>query len=124
MRGETLTQALLNTFTIITTDPNSLLRPIHNRMPVIYDRPLGRQWLEYQFGGSAMALAAAPALGIHGGVGCFDPGYSPENDTAACVEPVATSPPIKRQLSAPVVNDSASETLMQPQEIVLKEKSV
>jgi putative SOS response-associated peptidase YedK len=28
--GETLT-----TFTIITTDANALLRPIHNRMPVI-----------------------------------------------------------------------------------------
>jgi putative SOS response-associated peptidase YedK len=50
---------VLNTFTIITTDPNALVRRIHNRMPVIYDRAMGRQWLEHQFGNSAMALAAA-----------------------------------------------------------------
>ena len=37
---------VLNTFTIITTDPNALVRPIHNRMPVIYDREMGKQWLE------------------------------------------------------------------------------
>jgi putative SOS response-associated peptidase YedK len=41
---------MLNTFTIITTDPNALVRRIHNRMPVIYDRAIGRQWLEHQFG--------------------------------------------------------------------------
>jgi putative SOS response-associated peptidase YedK len=28
---------VLNTFTIITTDPNALVGRIHNRMPVIYD---------------------------------------------------------------------------------------
>jgi putative SOS response-associated peptidase YedK len=36
----------LYSFTIITTDASALLRPIHNRMPVIYDREIGRQWLE------------------------------------------------------------------------------
>ena len=41
---------VLHTFTIITTAPNALLRPIHNRMPVIYDRDMGKQWLEQSFG--------------------------------------------------------------------------
>ena len=31
-------EVLLHTFTIITTVPNALLRRIHNRMPVIFDR--------------------------------------------------------------------------------------
>ena len=32
--------------TIITTEPNDLLRPIHNRMPVILPRELGEPWLD------------------------------------------------------------------------------
>ena len=39
--GETL-----YTLTIITTAPNALLRPIDNRMPVIFDKLLAKQWLE------------------------------------------------------------------------------
>ena len=36
----------LYTFTIIMTRPNALLRPIHDRMPVIYDAGMGRHWLD------------------------------------------------------------------------------
>jgi putative SOS response-associated peptidase YedK len=36
----------LYSFTIITTHANALLRPIHNRMPVLYRRDRGKQWLE------------------------------------------------------------------------------
>jgi putative SOS response-associated peptidase YedK len=36
----------LYSFTIITTEANALLRPIHNRMPVILDRLAGEQWLD------------------------------------------------------------------------------
>ena len=35
----------LYSFTIITTRANALLSRIHNRMPVIYDRIMGRHWL-------------------------------------------------------------------------------
>jgi putative SOS response-associated peptidase YedK len=48
----------LYSFTIITTEPNALLRPIKNRMPVIYDKEMGRQWLEESFGDQPMILAA------------------------------------------------------------------
>ncbi len=36
----------LPTFTIITTEPNSLMKPIHNRMPVILDEKVLEQWLD------------------------------------------------------------------------------
>jgi putative SOS response-associated peptidase YedK len=36
----------LYSFTIITTHANALLRPIHDRMPVMYRKDMGRQWLE------------------------------------------------------------------------------
>jgi len=37
---------LLRTFTIITTSPNALLEPIHNRMPVILPREHEAIWLD------------------------------------------------------------------------------
>ena len=36
----------LETFTIVTTEPNELMRPIHNRMPVILRREDEEQWLD------------------------------------------------------------------------------
>src|SRR5262245_30978898 len=36
----------LESFTIITTDPNELLRPVHNRMPVILRPEDEEQWLD------------------------------------------------------------------------------
>lgn len=36
----------LKTCTIITTEPNELLRPIHNRMPVIVPKELEELWLD------------------------------------------------------------------------------
>ena len=37
---------LLRTFTIITTSPNDLLEPIHNRMPVILPKETWNLWLD------------------------------------------------------------------------------
>jgi putative SOS response-associated peptidase YedK len=36
----------VESFTIITTEPNELVRPIHNRMPVILRREDEEQWLD------------------------------------------------------------------------------
>jgi putative SOS response-associated peptidase YedK len=36
----------VESFTIITTAPNDLIRPIHNRMPVILLREDEEQWLD------------------------------------------------------------------------------
>lgn len=38
--------APLETFTILTTDPNRLMEPIHNRMPVILERKDYDRWLD------------------------------------------------------------------------------
>ena len=35
----------LETYTVITTDPNELMEPIHNRMPVILHRQNYERWL-------------------------------------------------------------------------------
>jgi putative SOS response-associated peptidase YedK len=37
---------IVRSFTIITTEPNELMAPIHNRMPVILSRQNERIWLE------------------------------------------------------------------------------
>jgi putative SOS response-associated peptidase YedK len=40
--------SLVDTFTILTTDANDLLRPLHDRMPVILDRKDFALWLDPQ----------------------------------------------------------------------------
>jgi putative SOS response-associated peptidase YedK len=40
---------VFDSFTIITTDANLLMRPIHNRMPVIFNRDDQDKWLDEQF---------------------------------------------------------------------------
>lgn len=82
---------VLNTFTIITTDPNALVRRTHNRMPVIYDEPMGRQWLDHDHGAWSMGLAAvlrpwpAEYMAVHDVSTLVN---SPENDTPECIKPL------------------------------------
>jgi putative SOS response-associated peptidase YedK len=47
----------LETFSIITTDPNQVVAPLHNRMPVIIERKDYARWL----GGGDPRLAPRPA---------------------------------------------------------------
>ncbi len=39
-------EGILETFTIITTSPNELVRAVHDRMPVILSQDDGEAWLE------------------------------------------------------------------------------
>jgi putative SOS response-associated peptidase YedK len=39
------TGKVLNTYTVVTTDPNQLMEPIHNRMPVIIPRKEYQRWM-------------------------------------------------------------------------------
>jgi putative SOS response-associated peptidase YedK len=48
----------VESFTIITTEPNELLRPIHNRMPVILGQEDEEQWLD----ASRISFAKAKSL--------------------------------------------------------------
>ena len=43
--GNPRTGRFIESCTILTTEPNELLRPIHNRMPVIFSPTAYDQWL-------------------------------------------------------------------------------
>jgi putative SOS response-associated peptidase YedK len=79
----------LYTFTIITTRANALVRRIHDRMPVIYDAAMGRQWLDGPFGARAkdlnLVLQPLPSerMEAHEVSPLVN---SPENDTAECIQ--------------------------------------
>jgi putative SOS response-associated peptidase YedK len=91
----------LYTFTIITTRANALVRRIHERMPVIYDAAMGRQWLDGPFGARAMALdlvlqpLPSDRMEAHEVSALVN---SPENDSAACIQAVSAGQPSKAQL--------------------------
>lgn len=99
----------LNTFTIITTDPNALLRPIHNRMPVIYDRDMGHQWLEHSYGNSSMTLAAVLRPWPSEYMEAWDVSpivNAPANDTPECIRPLPGGSMHRGQLSLFKCSDS------------------
>ncbi len=79
----------LRSFTIITTQANDLLRPIHDRMPVILDQEGDEKWLdaEYKEVHKLLALLAPyPADRME----AYDVSplvNSPRNDLPQCVEP-------------------------------------
>jgi putative SOS response-associated peptidase YedK len=91
----------LYSFTIITTEANALVRRIHNRMPVIYDREMGQQWLDGPFGGSPKILLAvlqplpSELMEAHDVSTLVN---SPENNSAECIQPVSPGQPVKSQL--------------------------
>jgi putative SOS response-associated peptidase YedK len=90
----------LNTFTIITTEPNALVRPIHNRMPVIYDFAMSHQWVERN-AYSPMNLTAALGPWPSEDMEAWDVSTivnSPENDTPECIKPARYGPLSKGQL--------------------------
>lgn len=80
----------IDTFTILTTDANELIRPLHDRMPVILDPRDFDLWLDPAFENrESLQPLLAP----------FDPGQmetfpvsravnSPANDVADCIEPL------------------------------------
>ena len=55
-------QGPLETFTILTTDPNELMAPIHNRMPVILEPKDYARWLDS--GNAAAGDAARPPVDL------------------------------------------------------------
>ena len=81
----------LETFTVITTEPNELMRPIHNRMPVILRREDEEQWLDVsgaRFEKARSVLKPYPADEMD----AYDVSTlvnRPENDTAGCIQQVS-----------------------------------
>jgi putative SOS response-associated peptidase YedK len=80
------------TFTIITTVANRLLRPIHNRMPVIFDGLQARQWLDPRLSMRAADIAAVLAPFPSELMEAHDVSplvNKPKNETPDCITPVA-----------------------------------
>jgi putative SOS response-associated peptidase YedK len=83
---------ILDTFTIITTEPNVLMAPIHNRMPVIIPEDDYDRWLDPEETGDPDLLVPYPeeeltAYPISTWVN------SPAHDDARCIEPVSAPSP-------------------------------
>lgn len=81
----------LETFTIITTEPNDLLRPIHNRMPVVLFGDDMAEWVEGDVDTAAEHLRPCDAGGWR-----VDPVSTavnkPGNEGAELIEPIDESP--------------------------------
>jgi putative SOS response-associated peptidase YedK len=92
----------LYTFTIITTRANALMRRIHHRMPVIYDREMGHQWLDEFFDSPddlELSLVLQPLQSERLEAYEVSPLVnSPDNDSPECVRRVSQRPP-RGQLS-------------------------
>jgi putative SOS response-associated peptidase YedK len=77
------------------------MKPIHDRMPVIYDTIMGRHWLAWRFGNRAMELnvvlqpLSSERMEAHEVSPLVN---SPENDSAACIQPVSFDQSTKPQL--------------------------
>ena len=83
----------LYSFTIITTRANALLSRIHDRMPVIYDRAMGRSWLEEPVSDPlvlSLILQPVPSERLE----AYEVSTlvnSPENDSPECVLRISRS---------------------------------
>ncbi|HXO21878.1 MAG TPA: SOS response-associated peptidase [Thermoanaerobaculia bacterium] len=81
----------LDTFTILTTDANDFIRPLHDRMPVILGRDSYDLWLDPAVEDPARLmplLAPAPSEGFET-VRVSKAVNSPAHDAADCIEPLA-----------------------------------
>jgi putative SOS response-associated peptidase YedK len=82
-------------FTILTTEPNELVRSIHDRMPVILDRAATQRWLDPSLEHPEQLAAslrptpsedlAARRVSTHVN--------DPRHDDPSCIEPVPDTPP-------------------------------
>jgi len=92
----------LYTFTIITTHANALLRQIHDRMPVMYRRDMGKRWLEQSISDELrLLLRMQPVLSEE--LEAYEVATlvnSPENDSPDCVRRV--SPKVNQPRQMPI----------------------
>ncbi len=83
----------IETFAILTTEPNELLAPVHNRMPVVLAPKEVGTWLDPTIEDPAKLtplLDAFPAGEMEGyAVSTFV--NSPGNDSPRCIEPISES---------------------------------
>jgi putative SOS response-associated peptidase YedK len=77
----------VDTFTILTTRPNALMAPIHDRMPVILHRPDWRRWLDREtpLPAATELMQPHPEDGMEA-VAVSKLVNSPRNDQPQCVQ--------------------------------------
>ena len=81
------------TFTIITTEPNSLMEPIHNRMPVILEEDAIDEWLyARQTSDSLMQLLRPARDGLLVATAVSPRVNSVKNDDPDCLRVMAAAP--------------------------------
>ncbi len=88
-------------FVILTTRPNALMAPIHDRMPVILDRPAWDRWLDPAVVPAALEGLLAPApdgfLSAHPVSTLVN---SPAHDEPACSRPLDSAGPTAAEREA------------------------
>ena len=89
---------LVTSFTIITGPPNTLVSPIHDRMPVVLDPRSYEAWLDPATDAEAAhALLVVPSIEGWTVDAVSDRVNSAKNDDASLIEPVAVAPPPAKQ---------------------------
>jgi putative SOS response-associated peptidase YedK len=85
--------------TILTTEPNSLVKDVHDRMPVILPPEAYDTWLSNDSGSTALKSLLAPfpsskmtTYPVSRSVN------SPRNDSIECIQPSTDEPPSQRRL--------------------------
>src|ERR1044071_2277983 len=90
----------LYSFTIITTHANAVLRRIHDRMPVMYRRDMGRQWLEESISGE-LELSLVTQSVLSEDLEAYEVSTlvnSPDNDSPNCLRRVSPKVNQPRQM--------------------------
>ena len=82
------------TFTILTTTPNALMEPVHDRMPVILEDDAIEDWLYVRQSPSSLMELMRPArAGLLVATPVSARVNSVKNDDPECLEPVAAGQP-------------------------------
>jgi putative SOS response-associated peptidase YedK len=80
--------SMLRTFTIITTESNALLLPIHNRMPVMLSDNDALAWIKSDEPGHALSLLKPFPAELMDGYDVSELVNNPQNESAKCIAPV------------------------------------
>lgn len=82
---------ILNTFTIITTEANKLVQPVHDRMPVILSEEHEHLWLSKVTGKKEIEELLVPIEAVKLKIyAVSDKVNSPRNDVPDIIEPIET----------------------------------
>ena len=83
---------IVESFTIIVTEANELVRPIHDRMPVILSPPDYDEWLQGSDGEQLLKPFPSDRMAAHPVSTHVN---SPKNDDPKCIEPLREAGVVK-----------------------------